>query len=198
MFDLNIIESFTTAGVFVLYEGKFAFMIGPDETGKRLGIARLGGHIEKGEDIFECIERELEEEASIKVKLINSPKTFYKEKWNNKSFEEFKVHIPLEINPLLICGNQERSTAIFLAYAEQEPKPASEAYGIIFLKEEDIKEICTRTMQLRELAKRNVKLIEQKEINYDMETYAGVHLKFLYDLINSNDDLIYRYINKKL
>ncbi len=53
-----------TVGAFVLYQEKFAFMIGPDKTDQKLGIVRFGGHIEAGEDALDCLAREILEEAS--------------------------------------------------------------------------------------------------------------------------------------
>ena len=78
MFELSVLNAFETVGSFIVYQGTLAFMIGPDNSGERLGIMRLGGHIEAGENLLQSLEREIKEEGSIEVKLYNSPCTFYK------------------------------------------------------------------------------------------------------------------------
>lgn len=40
---------FVTAGVWVRMGNRFPFEVGPDKTGKSLGVVRVGGHIETGE-----------------------------------------------------------------------------------------------------------------------------------------------------
>ncbi len=194
MFDTNVLNSFKTVGAFILYQNTLVFMIGPDKSGEKLGIVRLGGHIEENENYLQALEREIEEEASIKIKLINSPSSFYKESWDERDYYEITDNIPLEIKPLIITGDKVRSTAIFIAYTEELPKPASEAYGIIFLKENDIRDICSKKICLNDFLRNGGKFIQQKEINYDMEIYAGVHLKFLNRLMEQDIDLVHRYI----
>ncbi|MDV3425823.1 MAG: NUDIX domain-containing protein [Bacillota bacterium] len=169
-------------------------MIGPDKSGKKLGIVRLGGHIEGNENYLEALEREIKEEASIKIKLINSPSSFYKKSWDERDYYEITDNIPLEIKPLIITGDKVSSTAVFLAYTEELPKPSSEAYGIIFLKENDIKDICSKKLCLNDFLRNGGKFIQQKEIDYNMEMYAGVHLAFLNRLLNQGNDLVHRYI----
>lgn len=90
MFELSVLNGLKTVGSFILYKDTLVFMIGPDNTGEKLGIMRLGGHIEENE----------------------------------------------------------------------------------------IKRICSQKLRLRDFLENCGKLIQQKEIDYDMEMYAGVHLKF--------------------
>jgi hypothetical protein len=53
-------------------------MVGPDKSGEKLGIMRLGGHIEPNESLLEFLKRDILEEGSIEAMLLNSPRTFYK------------------------------------------------------------------------------------------------------------------------
>lgn len=198
MFELSVLNGLKTVGSFILYQDTLAFMIGPDNTGEKLGIMRLGGHIEENESYLQTLEREIKEEGSIEVKLLNSPNTFYKRNWDDNNYSEITDDIALDIKPLIIAGDKMRSTAVFLSYAEEEPKPSSEACGIIFLKESEIKRICLEKLQLRDFLESGGKLIQQKEIDYHMEMYAGAHLTFLNRLIEDKNDLVHRFINGNL
>lgn len=61
-------------------------MIGPDHSGEKLRIVRIGGHIEGNESLIAALEREVKEEGDIKVKLIDSSATFYKKTWNDLDY----------------------------------------------------------------------------------------------------------------
>lgn len=198
MFNVNVLNSLKTVGSFILYQNTFVFMIGPDKSGEKLGIVRLGGHIKENENYIQALKREIEEEASVKVKLINSPYSFYKRNWDDKCYYEITDNMPLEIKPLIITGDEARSTAVFFAYTEELPKPSSEAYGIILLKGNDIKDICSKKTCLKDFLKNGGTLIQQKEFDYDMEIYAGVHLIFLNKLMENGNDLVHRYISGSL
>ena len=52
MFELSVLNAFETVGSFIVYQDTLAFMVGPDNSGERLGIMRLGGHIEAGENLL--------------------------------------------------------------------------------------------------------------------------------------------------
>ncbi|MEG2289367.1 MAG: hypothetical protein RR891_10440 [Clostridium sp.] len=198
MFELSVLNGFKTVGSFILYKDTFAFMIGPDNSGEKLGIMRLGGHIEENESLLQSLEREIKEEGSIEVKLFDSSCTFYKRNWDDSNYYEVTNNIEWDIKPLIIVGDKTRSTAVFLSYADEEPRPSSEAYGIIFLKENDIRDICSKRLKLRDFLDNGGKLIQQKEINYDVEMYGGAHLTFLNRLIEDNNDLVHRYITRNL
>lgn len=198
MFELSVLNGFKTVGSFILYQDTLAFMIGPDNSNEKLGIMRLGGHIEANESLLQSLEREIKEEGSIEVKLINSPNTFYKKNWDDNNYYEITNNIVWDIKPLIITGDNTRSTAVFLSYAEEEPKPSSEACGIIFLKEKDIRDICSKKLRLKDFLDNGGKLIQQKEIDYNMEMYAGVHLTFLNKLIADKNNLVHRYIQGNL
>jgi hypothetical protein len=188
MFELSVLNGFKTVGSFILYQDTLAFMIGPDNSGEKLGITRLGGHIEENESLLQSLEREIKEEASVEVNLFNSPCTFYKRSWDDSNYSEISNDIVWDIKPLIIVGDKLRSTAVFLSYTKEEPKSSSEAYGIIFLKQTDIKDICSRKLSLKDFINKGGKFIQQKDINYDMEMYAGVHLTFLNRLIEEKND----------
>lgn len=70
---LSGLNGFKTVGSFILYKDTLAFMIGPDNTGEKLGVMRLGGHIEENESYLQTLEREIKEEGSMEDKnnLVN-------------------------------------------------------------------------------------------------------------------------------
>jgi len=198
MFNPSVLDGFKTVGAFILYKDTLVFMIGPDHTGKKLGIMRIGGHIEDKENYEQALEREIKEEASIEVKYLNSPCTFYQGSWDDTNYFEINEDLPLEVKPLIIVGDSNRSTAVFLAYSDVEPKPSSEAHGLIFLKEDDIKDICSKRLRLQDFLNKGGKLIQQRELDYETEIYAGVHLKFLYRLLEEKNELARKYLNREL
>lgn len=55
MFELSVLNGFKTVGAFILYQDTLAFMIGPDNSGEKLGITRLGGHIEENENLLQSL-----------------------------------------------------------------------------------------------------------------------------------------------
>lgn len=194
MVKVNVLGDFETVGSFIIYKDTLAFMIGFNQSGEKLRIVRIGGHIEKNESLIDALEREIKEEGDIKVKLIDSSTTFYKKSWEDEKYSEITNNIAWDIKPLIIIGDSRRSTALFLSYAEKEPKPSSEAAGIIFLKENDIKDICSKRMTLREFINRGGKLIQQNELDYDMEICAGCHIEFLNRLIEDKPHFIQKYM----
>jgi len=198
MFNLSVLNGFKTVGTFILYKDTLVFMIGPDHTGKKLGIMRIGGHIEDKENYKQSLEREIKEEASIQVKYSNSPCTFYQGSWDDTNYFEINDDLPLEIKPLIIVGDGNRSTAVFLAYSDVEPRPSSEAHGLIFLKEDDIKDICSNRLCLQDFLNKGGKLIQQREIDYETEIYAGVHLKFFNRLLQEKNELARKYLYGEL
>ena len=61
--------------------------------------------------------------------------------------------------------------------------------GIIFLKKTEIRDICSKKLSLKEFIDNGGKFVKQKEIDFDMEMYAGVHLTFLNRLIEDENDI---------
>ncbi|ERI92221.1 hydrolase, NUDIX family [Clostridiales bacterium oral taxon 876 str. F0540] len=192
--DINLLSTLKTVGAFIRYEDTLVFMVGPDSSGKKLGIVRLGGHVEQGESLQQALEREIKEEGSIKVKLIDSPCTLYKNSWDDSDYFDIADLINWNIKPLVIKKDKLSSTAVFLSYTYEEPKPSSEAYGLVFLKYKDIINICSNKLTLRDFINDGGKFIKQKEIDYDMEICAGVHLSFLYKLLEDKNEVAIKYI----
>lgn len=47
-----------------------------------------------------------------------------------------------------------------------------------------------KKLLLKDFLSAGGKLIQKKEFDLDMEIYAGPHLRFLYELLESGDDVI--------
>jgi hypothetical protein len=184
--------NFTTVGTYLKYKDTLAFMIGPDQTGEKLKVIRLGGHIEKGESMIEALNRELMEEALIIPEIEDVDKTFYKVKWHKKRLE-YANFDSFRKKPLIVVGNKRRATALFLANTVEKPKPAMETHAIIFLNRAQIIEICTTRITLKQFLQKGGKIIIRKPLDYNLQIIAGVHLKFLFELILMN-----KKINKKI
>ena len=71
-FDLE--RNTSAAGAYVLYDGYFVFMFGfgSNHTEHELGVVRFGGHLEEGETIVQCIEREVKEESSLDITFLKT------------------------------------------------------------------------------------------------------------------------------
>jgi hypothetical protein len=198
MITKRVIKNLRTIGAFILYQDTLVFMIGPDYSGRRLGIIRLGGHIESEENYLDALNREIKEEASIEVKLVNSTHTYYMSNWLEESYIDITNQVSLDIKPLVIVKDVAPSTAIFLAYADSEPKPASEASGLIFLKLNELRSILKKHIKLKEFISNGGKVIINKKLDENLEIAAGVHLHFLYKLINDKNQLIFSFLNGEL
>lgn len=138
---IHIDKNVRTSGAYVMYKNLFDFQVGPTSKRDTLGVVRLGGHIEADETAVETAKREVEEEASIDITILNSPTTYYKESWNAQSK---KVKVENEVNPILIIDSPDESLSImYVAYSKMLPKPSSETNGLLLLSLNDIELICT-------------------------------------------------------
>lgn len=197
MFDIDIVDSIKTAGVFLLYGKRFAFMVGPDKSGERLGVVRLGGHIEENEEIIDCVRREVGEEASVCIKLVSSPITFYMTNWDKETHEVIDCSV-FDIKPIVIKGDKSGATALYLAYTEEPLTPAAEAHGIVLLSENDIARICNEKTSLNTFISQGGELLQSKYMNFDWELSAGSHLRFLNNLIETKYSLIEKFANRNI
>ena len=100
--------------------------------------------------------------------------------------------------PIAVIGDSICSTVFFLTYADSELKPSSETHGIILLSKDEVKKVCSNRFTLKEFLKNNGRIVEQNKIDYNMEMLAGPHLRFLFSLIENNENLIDKYIKRDL
>ncbi|GEN86076.1 DNA mismatch repair protein MutT [Oceanobacillus sojae] len=173
----TIMENVRTAGAYVLYNDLFVFQVGPTKKGNNLGIVRLGGHREAGERPLETAEREVIEEAAIKINPIDSPITYLLKNWDEKGST---IQPEEEINPFLIKGNQKAGfTVMYMSFAEHKPKPSSESKGILMLSPKEIEFICNHKVTLNELVQQKGKAILTEGFNKDLVLEPFPQLLFL-------------------
>ena len=132
-----------TASAWVLVSDYFPFMVGPDQTGKQLGVIRLGGHLEQGESPWQCAVREVKEEANLDIEYLKPPATY------QAAGDEFR---PLSwddsdsdsIQPILVGSHSH----YFLAHSRGYPTPCNEAWGLLLLGHEEVVKLTQYPMSL--------------------------------------------------
>ena len=123
--------SLTTAGIFVLVDGRVLFQAGPDQTGKQVGLVRIGGRLESGETPLDCALREAREEASISVRVIDSPTTYC---------------LTLEEPPRAVAWQNgsprplhaSATSHVFIGLSADQPSPTSETHALILLSPSEL------------------------------------------------------------
>ncbi|HDR7556761.1 TPA: NUDIX domain-containing protein, partial [Bacillus mobilis] len=178
---IHIDKNVRTSGAYVMYRNLFVFQVGPTSKGDTLGVVRLGGHKEADETAVETAKREVKEEASIDVSILNSPTTFYKENWNAQSK---KIKIESEVNPLLIIDSQDETLSImYVAYSKIPPKPSSETNGLLLLSLNDIELICTGKITLNDYINQDGVAILKEKMNKDLVLQPFPQLLFLAEIL---------------
>lgn len=181
----EMITTMKTVGAIAIYDGRLAFMVGPNKAGNELGIVRFGGHIEEGEYYLDALQRELMEEISISGNIIDSVKTYHIRNWDDK------VDIEIEFDggsprPFFVKGDEIITTAVFIVELREKPIPSSETHGIIYLNKEQIVDICNNKMTLNDFIKGSGIVDMQKKVNYNLQLKAGIHLQLIYDMLKDN------------
>ncbi|ALQ68160.1 NUDIX hydrolase [Bacillus thuringiensis] len=190
---IHIDKNVRTSGAYVMYKNLFVFQVGPTSKGDTLGVVRLGGHKEADETAVETAKREVEEEASIDITILNSPRTYYKENWNAQSK---KIKVENEINPILIIDSPDETLSImYMAHSEIEPNPSSETNGLLLLSLHDIELICTGKITLNNYINQGGDAILKEKMNKDLVLQPFPQLLFLAELLKEDPTLLYHFIN---
>ncbi|MBE7098978.1 NUDIX domain-containing protein [Bacillus cereus] len=179
---IHIDKNVRTSGAYVMYKNLFVFQVGPMSKGDTLGVVRLGGHKEADETAIETAKREVKEEASINITILNSPTTYYKENWSAQSK---KIKVENEVNPILIIDSQDETlSTMYMAHAENEPTPSSETNGLLLLSVNDIRLICSKEITLNDYIKQGGIAILKEKIDKDLILQPFPQLMFLAELVN--------------
>lgn len=187
-----VMEDVRTSGAYVLYNGFFVFQVGPTKNGDKLGVVRLGGHRENKESPLETAIREVLEESAIKINPINSPVTYYLYDWNEKAN---KIELNEEVNPILIKGSKVESfTVMYMATADNEPKPSSESKGLLFLPPKDVELICSRQLTLNEFLGQNGLAKIKENFNKDLVLEPFPQLMVLSKLLKQEPKVMEKFI----
>lgn len=182
-----------TSGAYIMYKGLFPFQVGPTRKGDKLGVVRLGGHREDGESAQETAIREVFEESSMEIELVNSPITFFKREWNDTAI---KIRSSEDIAPILLKGTDPTaSTAMYLAYSNTAPVPSSETTGLLLLSPEDITFICKQKITLEKFIEQGGKALLSQEINMGLPLEPFPQLLFLAELFEKEASLMNHVIS---
>jgi 8-oxo-dGTP pyrophosphatase MutT (NUDIX family) len=139
-------EPVVTSGVVLRWRDRFVFQTGLNRARDRLGVVRLGGHVEPDETAAACAVREAQEEANVAVRLISATTT-HGYVVNAESFDllpaSWRGEAPA---PLLVASMtpEPGSSITYLAETEDEPRPGSETQALVFLTADEV-ELLTST-----------------------------------------------------
>lgn len=177
-----------TAGVYIKFNNRFAFMVGPNKDHSVHGVVRFGGHAVGSETATECALREVKEEAGIEVELRDSPRTHYVADPDTDSVIVDPENT-FAIRPILMSGGTAESpnSIMFLGYADELPTPCSETKGITLLSLEEIKTICETELTLMEFLNMGGQLIERDTLDRTLPLVPYFQLQFLHKLINAGE-----------
>jgi 8-oxo-dGTP pyrophosphatase MutT (NUDIX family) len=186
---MDLTPYIVTAGVYVNRSGFFPFQVGPTKTGETLGVVRLGGHRETGETGWECAAREAFEEASIRVRPVEPPATywvdndeFYPKPWILSSVDQ--------IAPIVVTTRDgQLISPIYLGHTDDEPVPADEARSLLLLTHADIDLIVTRTVTLRQYLERGGQARFKESLALDLVLEPFGHLKILHRLVHIHPEI---------
>ncbi|ADY21804.1 NUDIX domain-containing protein [Bacillus paranthracis] len=190
---IHIDKNVRTSGAYVMYKNSFVFQVGPTSEGDTLGVVRLGGHKEADETAVETAKREVKEEASIDITILNSPTTYYKENWNAQSK---KIKVENEVNPILIIDSLDESLSImYVAYSKIPPKPSSETNGLLLLSLSDIELICTGKITLNDYINQGGVAILKETMDKELILQSFPQLMFLSELLKEDPVLLQQFLN---
>jgi hypothetical protein len=175
-----------TAGAYVVAGDRFVFMFGlPAGAADRVGVARLGGHLEAGETAWECAAREVLEEVSVAMHPLAPPATY----WVGPPHDPATIAAgpwgtagaPQEPAPLLVAWREEAGerllSATYLARTEGTPAPAAETQGLLLLRPEDILRLARERLTLDQLLRSGGRAVlrDQLDPHLPLEPLLQLH-----------------------
>jgi hypothetical protein len=184
MFDLQNAR-INTAGAYVCINGLYPFAIGSKPANGCIPVIRLGGHREEHETGWQCAEREVYEEASIKIKPLK-PQTTYLADGDHLETDlkeiVWKHETDQENTPLLVVSYHQEVgrllSLMYLAQADELPTPSSEIKGLLLLERKNIHRLCQESLTLNQYLGSNGKAIlnEDFDRNLILEPFAQLRL----------------------
>jgi hypothetical protein len=188
-----------TAGAYVVVDGRFAFMLGPTPDGTRLAVVRLGGHREHGEPPWQCAEREVWEESSLRVVPRQPPGTYWLQAQDDTATSHETLmagNCPAELSepaPILLVrghgAHASRLSAMYLAHGKGAPAPCNEAHGILLLGPAEVFGILSRPVTLRQHLRSGGQAILRSGLPQDLPLEPFRQLRVLAALLNLHPNL---------
>jgi 8-oxo-dGTP pyrophosphatase MutT (NUDIX family) len=187
-----------TAGAYVVAGDRFVFIFGlPAGATDRLGVARLGGHREEGETAWECAAREVLEEASVTVRSLTPPVTY----WVGPPHDPAAIHTgPWRVEasqepaPLLVAWREDAGerllSATYLARAEGIPAPAAETQGLLLLRPEHVLRVARERLTLDELLRRGGRAVLRDRLDPRLPLEPLLQLRALAHILERHPALL--------
>jgi hypothetical protein len=145
-----------TAGAFIVIDELFLFGIGAKLHHGQIPIYRFGGHRESGESGWQCAKREVHEETQLEITPLKPSTTYLLPDGDQPKSELETIRWQHSTDstpaPLLVVAYQRDGEKIlslmYQVQANGRPKPSSELQGIIYLKQEELHQLCKEPMTL--------------------------------------------------
>jgi len=184
-----------TAGAYVLVEGYYLFAIGIQPHNGHIPIVRLGGHRETYETGWQCAAREVYEEASLHIEPLLPPTTYVSD-WNHIEAElqeiEWQTSIEQEPIPSLVVAYQDENrmhvSLMYLAHAEELPKPSSEVKGLLLLTQEEIHHLCQEPLTLAQYLNRGGRGLLNADFDAGRVLEPFVQLRLLSKMLSAKSE----------
>ena len=184
-------QELNTAGVYISINGQYVFAIGKQLHNDQIPVIWLGGHLEANETGWQCAQREVLEEANLKIKPI-FPKATYLYDWNGLENEPQTIkwqHEDKQDPCLVITYHREGEITLSLMYfacTDDTPIPSSEIKGLLLLQETEIHRICEEPTTLQQYLDSGGNAILKE--NFDTSLYLEPFIQLR---------LLSRFLNKK-
>jgi 8-oxo-dGTP pyrophosphatase MutT (NUDIX family) len=178
-----------TASAYVLLDGRFVFQVGPNKAGDRLGVVRLGGHVEPGETPLACVVREVQEEAALSVRVVPAPATYQVGPDGKLEAAVPGSWPPDETAPVLVGYRAPGEGALtYLARAEGTPVP-EKGRGLLILNASDILWLMEERRTLRQYLAAGGRAVLRDPLPLDLPLEPYLHLKVLPQLLERHPHL---------
>jgi ADP-ribose pyrophosphatase YjhB (NUDIX family) len=182
-----------TAGAYVCVQGLYPFALGSRPNQGRIPVIRLGGHREQGETGWQCARREVYEETGLSIQPLAPPATYYVDfddpeaslqqvRWERTDEQE--------AIPCLVVGycrdGQSWLSLMYLAQAEQLPRPCSEIHGLLLLDREAIHWLCAASRTLEQYLARGGRALLSGEFDRSLLLEPFIQLRLLSKMMDIN------------
>lgn len=175
-----------TAGAYIVVNGLYPFAIGIKPNRGRIPITRFGGHRQTYETGWQCAQREVYEEANIRIKPLATRTTYLVDKahlddelseirWGGPTYQD---HIPM----LVIADGRTETASLslmYLAQADEMPTPSSEIKGLLLLDEAAIHRLCQEPLTLGEYLRSGGKAVLRGNFNTRLLLEPFMQLRLL-------------------
>jgi ADP-ribose pyrophosphatase YjhB (NUDIX family) len=182
-----------TAGAFVITHGLYPFVLGEITHEGQTPIIRLGGHLQGQETAWQCAEREVYEEAALRIRPL-IPETTY---WVDGDQSEPVLrdahwrHKPNQAaNPILVVAyrreHQTLLSLMYLAEADELPTPSKGVKGLLLLNARDVQRLCAQPMTLEEYLQSGGHAILRAEFDRSLILEPFIQLRLLARILQSS------------